>query len=260
VIFDTHCHLGLCRDGESDDPAAAVARAVADRVTALLTVGVDLGSSHAARSISREVSSGTCRIHYAAGLHPNGADRFDDEFAGLAALCRGADCTAIGETGLDYHWRKTTPEQQRRSLDAHLRLAIELDKPVVIHSRDAHDDTYAALEAHRGARGVIHCFSGGVAEARRALDLGYYLSFAGPLTYPKSDALREAAGFAPADRVLVETDAPFLTPQPRRGEANEPAFIVHTLTTLAEVRGIEFEAAAALTAENGHRLFPVASR
>jgi TatD DNase family protein len=256
VIFDTHCHLGLRTDGEVDDPTAAVTRAAADGITTMLTVGIDLASSRNAQEFSRGLSaSSACSVLYSAGLHPNSADQFDEEFAALTAICSEDDCTAIGETGLDYYWDRTTPEEQRRSLEAHLQLAKDRDKPVIIHSRDAHDDTYSVLAGHDGVRGVIHCFSGGVAEARRALDLGYYLSFAGPLTYPKATDLRAAAAFASEDRILVETDAPFLTPQPRRGEPNEPAFLVHTLAALAEVRGIAFDDAAALTMENGRRLF-----
>ncbi|MCK5940353.1 MAG: TatD family hydrolase, partial [Planctomycetes bacterium] len=134
-------------------------------------------------------------------------------------------------------------------------LARELDLPVIFHCRDAFEPLFAVLEHEAPVRGVMHCFSGTVAEARRALDLGLYLSYAGPLTYKKNDALREACAFTPADRVLVETDAPFLPPQSRRGKRNEPALIVETLTRLAEVRDLSLADAAALTFDNATRLF-----
>ncbi|MCA8955634.1 MAG: TatD family hydrolase, partial [Planctomycetes bacterium] len=200
-------------------------------------------------------SSDATRVRFAAGLHPNSAGSLAEDWPGLTTLCRAPDCAAVGETGLDYHWDRATPEQQKFALDAHLQLADELGKPVVIHCRDAFADIFEHLALFPRVRGVLHCFSGGIAEARRALDLGYSLSFAGPLTYPRNTALREAAAFAPADRVVVETDAPFLPPQSRRGKTNEPACVVEVLATLAELRGIEFAAAAALTTGNAERLF-----
>jgi TatD DNase family protein len=153
-------------------------------------------------------------------------------------------------------FRDRTPlDQQERSLRAHLQLARELDLPVVLHCRDAFAPLFAVLRSEPRVRGVMHCFSGGLEQAREALDLGLHLSFAGPLTYPKNDALRAVAAFAPADRVLVETDAPFLPPQRRRGQRNEPAWVVETLATLATARGQTLADAAALTFANACNLF-----
>jgi TatD DNase family protein len=140
-------------------------------------------------------------------------------------------------------------------LRAHLALARKLDKPVIFHCRDAFEPLFRVLDDEEPVRGVMHCFSGGIPEAKKSLELGLHLSFAGPLTYPKNDVLREACAYAPLDRVLVETDAPFLPPQSRRGRRNEPALIIETLTRLAEVRGLSLEAAAAATYDNTIRLF-----
>ena len=247
MIFDTHCHLGY----GDQDAGETTARAEAASVSRLLCVGVDLASSRRARDFARALDP----VDYAVGLHPNNADRAGSEWADLASMCRDEDCLAIGETGLDYYRDRTSPAAQKAALALHLELATELDLPVIIHCRDGFADIFDELAAWPRARGVFHCFSAGVREARLALDLGYYLSFAGPLTYPRSKDLRAAAAFASADRVLVETDAPFLPPQGRRGQTNEPAFIRSTLSTLAEVRGLSFDAAAELTMTNGIRLF-----
>jgi len=249
MIFDTHCHLGY----DDDDPGPVRERARAAGVSLILDVGIDLQSSRRARERARILDG----VHWSAGLHPNDAAKLDAEWDELEALCRAPGCAAVGETGLDFYRDWTTPEQQVPAFERHLELAIEVRRPVIVHCRDAHDRTFEVIAAHPGATGVMHCFSGGVTEARRALDLGFLLSFAGPLTYPRSDELREAAAFAPPDRILVETDAPFLPPQGWRGQRNEPAYVVKTVEKLAELRGIDFAAAARLTAENGRRLFGI---
>lgn len=246
-VYDTHCHIGLDDEVSPDEDHA---RALAASVTALLVVGIDLDTSRAARELSRLPG-----VRWSAGLHPNDATRFDEQWRGIEELAAARDCAAIGETGLDCFRDRTPLDQQRRSLRAHLELARRLDKPVIFHCRDAFAPLFEVLDDEPPVRGVMHCFSGGVDEARRSLDLGLHLSFAGPLTYPKNDALREACAFAPLDRVLVETDAPFLPPQSRRGRRNEPALVVETLTRLAEVRDMSLEQAAAATFDNAVRLF-----
>lgn len=249
MIFDTHCHLAY----DGDDPAPVYQRARESGVSRLLAVGIDLASSERARAQATRFDG----VFYAAGLHPNDSGKLADDWRGLEALARRDDCVAIGETGLDFFREWTTPAQQIPAFERHLELARELDKPVVVHCRAAFASVYELLAAHPGVRGVMHCFSGGVAEARGALDLGLHVSFAGPLTYPKNDALRVAAAFVPADRVLVETDSPFLPPQGRRGKRNEPAYIVATVEALAEARGVTFAAAAATTTNNARQLFGV---
>jgi len=246
-VYDTHCHIGL--DGQVP-PEEDHRNAVAANVCALLVVGIDAPTSQAARELSR--LSG---VRWSAGLHPNDSSHFDEQWATIEALAREPSCAAIGETGMDCFRDRTPIDQQERSLRAHLALARELDKPVIFHCRDAFDPLFAVLDDEPPVRGVMHCFSGGIPEAKRSLDLGLHLSFAGPLTYKKNDTLREACAFAPEDRVLVETDAPFLPPQSRRGKRNEPALIIETLTKLAEVRNLPLETAAQQTFDNAIRLF-----
>lgn len=251
MIFDTHCHLGW--DGE--DPREPYERARARGVTGFLLVGIDLATSRAMAALAPTLPGAS----WSAGLHPNSASEFGATWDELAKLCAEPECVAIGETGLDFYRDRASPLEQGRALRAHLELANQLRKPVVLHCRDAFAALFEELEATRPHAGVMHCFSGGVPEARRALDLGLHLSFAGPLTYPKSETLREAARFAPADRILVETDAPFLPPQPWRGKRNEPAYLEATVAKLAEVRGITLAQAAECTTANAHRLFGVVS-
>jgi TatD DNase family protein len=246
-VFDTHCHLGYDADA---DPRAEHARAVAAGVTGMVVVATDAASSRGARALANLPG-----VRWSAGLHPNDATRFAAEWPAIEALAREPGCAAIGETGLDCYRDRAPLDQQEASLRAHLALARELDLPVILHCRNAFAPLFAVLRSEPPCRGVMHCFSGGRDEARHALDLGYYVSFAGPLTYPKNDALRAVAAFVPADRCVVETDAPFLPPQPFRGKRNEPAYVVHTLQALANVRGLSLADAAKLTFDNAIALF-----
>ncbi|MBL9079846.1 MAG: TatD family hydrolase [Planctomycetes bacterium] len=246
-VYDTHCHLGL--DGKVA-PADEHARAAAAGVTRLLVVGIDAATSRAARDLQPFAG-----VRWSAGLHPNDATKFDAEWPAIEALARDPSCAAIGETGMDTFRDRAPLDQQERSLRRHLALARELDRPVVFHCRSAFAPLFAVLRDEPPVRGVMHCFSGGLDEARQALDLGLSLSFAGPLTYPKNDALRAVAAWAPAERIVVETDAPFLPPQRLRGKRNEPAFVVETLQALATARGETVAAAAAQTFANAVALF-----
>jgi TatD DNase family protein len=246
-VYDSHCHIGL--DGKVA-PEDDHSRAVAASVGAMLVVGIDAATSQSARELARLPG-----IRWSAGLHPNDSTEFDEQWATIKELGHDPSCVAIGETGLDCFRDRTPLEQQERSLRAHLELARQLDKPVIFHCRDAFAPLFRVLDDEEPVRGVMHCFSGGIAEAQKSLELGLHLSFAGPLTYPKNNELREACAYAPLDRILVETDAPFLPPQSRRGRRNEPALIIETLTRLAEVRGLSVEEAAAATYDNTIRLF-----
>tara|TARA_R110002072_G_scaffold46591_10_gene129108 strand:+ start:102591 stop:103340 length:750 start_codon:yes stop_codon:yes gene_type:complete len=246
-VYDSHCHIGL--DGKVA-PEDDHSRAVAASVGALLVVGIDAPTSQAARELARLPG-----VRWSAGLHPNDSTKFDEQFSIIDELARDPSCVAIGETGLDCFRDRTPLAQQEHSLRAHLALARELDKPVIFHCRDAFEPLFRVLDDEQPVRGVMHCFSGGIPEAKKSLELGLHLSFAGPLTYPKNDVLREACAYTPIDRVLVETDAPFLPPQSRRGRRNEPALVIETLTKLAEVRGLSLEDAAKATYDNAIRLF-----
>ncbi len=246
-VYDTHCHIGL--DGKVA-PEVDHRNALAARVEAMLVVGIDAATSAAARELARLPG-----VRWSAGLHPNDARRLEEDWPAIERLAHEPSCAAIGETGVDLY-RDTTPlDPQRRSLSRHLGLARGRDLPVVFHCRDAFAELFAVLRDEPPVRGVMHCFSGGVDEARQAVDFGLHVSFAGPLTYPKNEALRAACAAVPLDRLLVETDAPFLPPQSRRGRRNEPALVVETLQRLASVRGMTLADAAAVTWRNAVLLF-----
>jgi TatD DNase family protein len=230
-VTDTHAHLDAC-----EEPAATlVERALAAGVTRIVTIGTGIDSSREALRIA-ERSDGV--VVAALGVDPHRAATADagrlDE---LRELLAHPLAVAVGETGLDNHHHFASPSEQRRLFDAQLALAEELGKPVVVHSRDAAEDTAAVL-AGFSRPVVLHCFSSPEL-LPAALDRGYYVSFAGNVTFPKAAALRQAAATVPADRLLAETDSPYLAPQPLRGRPNEPANVVHTVAELARVRGEE---------------------
>ena len=230
-MIDSHTHLHLC-----EPPDAELVAAAADAgVRRILTVAIDDASCQAALDAAHAHPA----VFAAIGRHPNSAgDDFDvDRLRDLAADPR---CVAIGETGFDYHHRSTTPTQQRRAFLGQVDLARELGKPLVIHTRDADDDTLAVLRDHAGGlRVLLHCFSM-PGRLRECLDAGWWISFAGNVTFPTAADLAAAAELVPSDRLLVETDAPFLSPVPRRGRPNAPAGVVHTARFLADRRGVPY--------------------
>jgi TatD DNase family protein len=245
-VTDTHAHLDAC-----DDPAAVlVERARQAGVTRVVTIGTGIESSRAALAIA-EAHDG---VYAALGVDPHQAassesGRLDE----LRELLSHPKVVAVGETGLDNVRRFATAAEQRRLLDAQLEVAVDLSLPVVIHSREAEDETAAALEAFDGTV-ILHCFSS-PSLLPVALERGYYVSFAGNVTYPKAEDLREAAIATPADRILVETDSPYLSPQPVRGKRNEPAHVVHTAATLARLRGEDASAFRSRTNANASAAF-----
>ncbi len=226
-MIDSHAHLDAL-----DEPALALGRAREAGVTRVVTIGTGIASSRAALALADEHAG----VVAALGIDPHQAGgpeagRLDE----LRELLRHPRAVAVGETGLDNHHRHATPAEQQRLFEAQIDLATELGLPLVIHSRDADAETAAALARFTGTV-VLHCFSSpGLLPA--ALERGYYVSFAGNVTYPKAPELRAAAAQVPAERLLAETDSPYLAPQPLRGRPNEPAHVVHTLVVLAEARG-----------------------
>jgi TatD DNase family protein len=250
-LVDSHCHL----DDKQFDPdrAEVIERAREAGVERMMTIGTGNGPPdlEAALRLARKHSF----IYATVGVHPHDAAKATPEtFAAMEALAAETKVLALGEIGLDYHYDFSPRDVQRNVLVEQLKLAARAGKPIVIHTREAWDDTLSLLREHWSGVGIIHCFSGGPAEARQALDLGFYLSFGGVLTFPKADALREAARLAPEDRLLIETDAPYLAPVPKRGKRNEPAFMVETARRLAEVRGVAPEHIAEVTTANFERL------
>jgi TatD DNase family protein len=250
-LVDSHCHL----DDKQFDPdrEEAIARALAAGVERMMAIGT--GSGPPDLEAGLRLARRHAFIYATVGVHPHDASKATPEtFAAMEALAADAKVLAIGEIGLDYHYDFSPREVQRDVFVEQLKLAGRTGKPIVIHTREAWDDTLALLRAHWSGNGIMHCFSGGPAEAHQALDLGFYLSFGGVITFPKAEALREAARVTPEDRLLVETDAPYLAPVPRRGKRNEPAFIVETARRLGEVRGTPPERIAEVTTGNFERL------
>jgi TatD DNase family protein len=253
-LVDTHCHL----DPQyfPDGPDEAMARAEASGVRGFVVVGVgdDLTPALAAVALAGRMP----RVGAAIGIHPHDAltwtPAIQEELASLAAK---PEVVAVGEIGLDYHYEKAPREAQRAVFARLVGLAREVEKPIVIHTREAASDTLDVLESE-GARevgGVIHCFSEDKAFATRALDLGFDLSFSGIVTFKNARSVQEVAAWAPLDRILVETDSPYLAPVPLRGKPCEPAYIVHTARRVAELRGTTLEALAMATTANAERRF-----
>jgi TatD DNase family protein len=227
-VIDTHAHL----DGCAEPAADLVARACAAGVTRVITIGTGIESCKAALAIAEEHDG----VHAALGIDPHQAAGADAErVQELCGLLAHPKAVAVGECGLDYYYGADTKPEQRRLFERQLSVAADLGKPIVIHTRDADEDTAAALAGFPGAV-VMHCFSSpGLTET--VVERGYYVSFAGNVTYPKAQDLRDAAGRIPAERILAETDSPYLAPQQRRGKPNEPANVMLTLAVLAELRG-----------------------
>lgn len=256
-ITDSHCHLDFPDfDGAHAD---LVARAAEAGVTRMVTICTRLKNEPAVRAIAEAHSA----VFYAAGTHPmSAAEEPMASVDQLISIAEHPKMVGIGETGLDYHYTAESAEVQKTSLRIHITAARETGLPLIIHARDADEDMAAILSAeHRkGAYPcVMHCFSSGADLARTALDLGFYLSMSGITAFPKSDTLREIFAAAPLDRILVETDAPYLAPPPQRGKRNEPAFVAHTARRAAETFGLDYPAFAAQTQANFDRLFKKAA-
>ena len=253
--LDAHCHLDLIEQPEAEVLEAAQAAGI----TKVVTVGVDLPTSRWSADRAAAVEG----VYAAVAIHPNATaaaaaspaqrDEVLNEIAKLAAL---PHVRAVGETGLDYYRDYAAPEVQREWFRAHIEIAKQAGKALMIHDRDAHDDVLAILAADGPPeRVVFHCFSGDAAMAKRCADAGYVMSFAGTLTFTNAPALREAAAAAPADLLLVETDAPFLTPMPYRGRPNTPAMVAHTVRCLADVKRVGVADMCALVTATGERMF-----
>jgi TatD DNase family protein len=247
-LIDSHTHLHLCEE----DTATLVAEAEAAGVRRMLTVGIDGASCRAALAAAEDFP----QVRAAIGRHPNSSTGFDEaDRAELEALAAHQGCAAIGETGLDFYRDAAPRADQQRAFVAHAELARETGKPLVIHTRAAERETLDLLRAHAGGLEVVmHCFSM-PARLDECLAEGWWISFAGNVTYPKASELAAAAERVPGDRLLVETDAPFLSPQPARGKPNRPAHVVHTARFLAERRGESYEALETQLADNAQRLF-----
>lgn len=254
ALIDTHCHLDPTYFPDGADAAIERARNVGVAGFVVVGVGADLTQARNAVRLASEHLA----IAAAVGIHPHDATSWNEaNHEELARLARDPSVVAVGEIGLDYHYDHSPRDVQKATFSRLIALAREVKKPIVVHTRSAPEDTLAILESE-GARdvgGVIHCFSEDRAFAERALDLGFDLSFSGILTFKGAKSIHEVAAWAPEDRILVETDSPYLAPVPLRGKPCEPAYVVHTAKRLAELRGTDLEHIAMVTTANAVRRF-----
>ncbi len=259
-MIDSHCHIA----GEEfvQDLPAVVERATAAGLTEALCIIAAEDAAEVERAAA--VRAAWPAIRFATGVHPHNAVRFGTQVGRGVQVVRqviaATGACAVGEIGLDYHYDYSPRLVQEQLFRAQIRLARELDLPIIIHTREATEDTFRILTAEGGGaiRGVFHCFTGDAAMAKRALDLGFYISFAGILTFPRASDLREIATTIPRDRLLSETDSPYLAPAPYRGRRNEPAFVTRVVESLADLHGIEIEAMARQIHANFQQLFGLA--
>ena len=258
MLIDSHCHLDFPDYAGTVD--AVVARATEAGVGVCLSIGTELKRFPGVKAVAEKFPNVWCSV----GVHPHESEKelLDDE----AALIREAahpKVVGIGETGLDYYYEHSPREPQQKNFRSHIAAARQTGLPVIVHTRDADDDTIAILrdEMEKGAfTGLIHCFTGTQKLADAALELGLYISVSGIATFKNSQALRDVIKTVPLERLLVETDAPFLAPAPHRGKTNEPAFVVYTAKMLAELKGVTPDELAKVTSENFFRLFSKAQR
>jgi TatD DNase family protein len=256
VIVDSHCHLDdAAFDGDRDE---VLERAREAGIGMVLAIGTGDGPPDLEAAIRLADRYET--VYATVGIHPHDAQKADAaSLDRLAELCGHPKVVAVGEIGLDYHYDNSPREKQREVFVDQMQIARQAGKPIVIHTRDAWEDTMELLSTHwlpGGLSGVMHCFSGDCEQARESLDLGFLISFAGVVTFRRAESLRAAAAAVPLDRLLVETDAPYLTPEPyRKIRRNEPRYVVETARKVAELRGIEYEKLAAATSHNFCALF-----
>ena len=255
MLIDTHTHLDDARfDGDRD---VMIQRARQAGIEAFVTIGCDLVTSRSAVALADQHPD----VFASIGVHPHDVKQVDDAwYTEFRRLAQHRKVVAYGEIGLDYHYNHSSPQSQRQRFREQIQLARELRLPVIIHTREAQEDTITILKEEKAAEigGVFHCFSGDAWLAKDALDLGFYLSFSGILTFQNAEMLRDIAKQTPLDRVLVETDCPYLTPVPHRGKRNEPAFVPHVAKQLAALRpDVSYEDIERTTSANAKRLFRI---
>lgn len=253
MLVDSHCHLTF--PDFQDDLPEIFARAKGNNVGLMLTISTKLAEAPIVQSLADENDQVYCTV----GVHPHEAEQDSDVTAAqLVELAKHAKTVGIGETGLDYFYEHSPRDEQRTAFRAHIAAARETQLPLIVHARDADEEIIDILqdEYKRGAfPGLIHCFSSGRALAEAALDIGFYISLSGILTFKSAQEIRDVAADVPMNRLLVETDAPYLAPVPKRGKRNEPSFVAHTAQCLADVKGVSVEELTKQTTENFFRLF-----
>lgn len=253
MYFDTHAHYD---DAAFDaDRAELLAALPAAGVDFVIDPGCDVESSRRAL----ELSEAHAHVYAAVGFHPEEIEKFTPAALDvLRRLAQHQKCVAIGEIGLDYYWDDSHKKEQAELLDAQLRMALELNKPVIIHDREAHADCLAAVSKYHDLRGVFHCYSGSAEMAKLLLKQGWYLGFDGPVTYKNAKKALEVLEICPMERILVETDSPYLSPVPNRGKRNDSRNLSYIVQKIAEIKGLTAEEVAHCTAQNAKRLFNIA--
>ncbi|WP_374481228.1 TatD family hydrolase [Zoogloea sp.] len=251
MLVDSHCHIDF--PDLIDDEAGVLARMADNGVTHALCVSVKLETLPGILALAERHTN----VFASVGVHPDNADCEEPDEERLLALATHPKVVAIGETGLDYYWHKDAPEWQRARFRTHIRAARRSNKPLIIHTRDSAADTIRLMheEDAGAAGGVMHCFTETREVAEQALDLGFHISFSGIVSFKNAEALRDVARYVPADRLLVETDSPYLAPMPYRGKTNQPAYVRHVAEAVAKARGESLEQIAKLTTQNFFRLF-----
>jgi TatD DNase family protein len=252
ILIDSHAHLDMKKFDTDRDQV--VSRALSAGVRQIITIGTDTKSSMKAVALTERYPC----VFATAGIHPHNADRADyHDLKRIALLAKREKAVAIGEIGLDFYRNLSSRKKQRDLFHQQLDIALSLDLPVVIHDREAHEEVLETLSSFKrnGSKGVIHCFSGDYGLAKTFMEMGYYISIPGIITLKNARQMQDVAAKIPLKKMLLETDAPFLTPLPHRGQRNEPSFVIHTARKVAELRGIPFEEVAQRTSNNTCQLF-----
>ena len=252
MIFDTHAHYDS--GAFNADRFDILASMPEKNVGLIVDPGCDLESSRAAIALAEKYSF----VYAAVGWHPEDMDKLTDEgFDEMIKLMHHPKCVAVGEIGLDYYWNAEHKDEQKALFIRQIELALELDKPVIVHDREAHGDSFDIVSRYPALRGVFHCYSGSAEMAKELLKRGWYLGFDGPITYKNARKNIETLEICPLDRILIETDSPYLSPVPMRGKRNDSRNLQYIAAKIAEVKGISSEDAAKISLENGRRLFGI---
>lgn len=252
MLFDSHAHLDDHKfDADRDEIIAALKKS---GISYVVNIGADLESSENSVNLADKYDF----IYAAVGVHPYDAETVDDALTEkLKSMAENKKVVAIGESGLDYHYEDADKEIQKKAFIKHIKLANELDLPIIVHNRDAHKDMMDILAEHKPENAIIHCYSGSAEMAKELVKMGYYISFSGTVTFKNAKKVQQAAEVVPLDRLLIETDCPYLCPEPERGSRNDPSKIRFTAQKLAEIKGVTFEEIAKVTTENAKRVYKI---
>ena len=252
MLFDSHAHLDDHKfDSDRDEIIAALEKS---GISYVVNIGADVQSSENSVALAEKYDF----IYAAVGVHPYDAEIVDDALAEkLKAMAQNKKVVAIGESGLDYHYEDADREIQKNAFIKHIKLADELDLPVIVHNRDSHKDMMDILAEHKPKNAIIHCYSGSAEMAKELVKMGYYISFSGTVTFKNAVKVQQAAEVVPLDKMLIETDCPYLCPEPERGRRNDPSKIRFTAQKLAEIKGVTFEEIAKITMENAKHVYKI---